>query len=200
MIIAGTKGYEDNIKSFVETSQTLDFQIVCKDFIPFLPNVGAKVLDLGSGAGQNAFALNQMGFSVTAIEPLECFIEASKATYQNTDITWLNDFLPDLTTLSPALQFEFVLIDGVWHHLCEQERELAVKRIASLMVESAVCAISLRNGPPGLGTTIYPTDTDKTICLFKQYGFRCLFSASNQDSILPNKEAVKWSRIVLQKV
>lgn len=196
----GIAGYERAIPLFIETSQALDFKIVCKDFIDFLPTEKSSVLDVGSGAGQNAAALEELGFNVTAIDPMHEFMNAAQKAYEGVAVKWLVGSLPHLDCLGSVTEsFDFVLIEGVWHHLSETERTHAAERISNLVKEKGKCAISLRNGPAGLGSRVYPTNPERTIQLFKRYGFECIFKIQNQDSILPNKEDVKWSRIVLQK-
>ncbi len=197
---SGTQGYERFIPLFIASSQALDFHIVCKDFINFLPVKNSHVLDLGSGAGQNAAALDKLGFKVTAIEPMTAFLNAAINTYKAASIAWLNDSLPDIACLdSSQNKFDFVLIDAVWHHLSEEERAKAASRISRVIKNNGRCALSLRNGPSGIGSKVFPTNSYDSIKLFERYGFKCIFERCNQASVLPNKENVKWSRIVLEK-
>jgi 2-polyprenyl-3-methyl-5-hydroxy-6-metoxy-1,4-benzoquinol methylase len=199
-VTQGTKGYERFIPLFIEASQALDFHKVCKSFIEFLPSPSANVLDVGSGAGQNAAALALLGFNVTATEPMPEFLNAARNTYKNVPVKWLSDSLPHLSNLgSDAGLFDFILIDGVWRHLNEAEREQAVIRLSTIIRVKGKCAISLRNGPAGMGTCVYPTEATHTIESFKKYGFECILILQNQPSILSYKEDVKWSRLVLQK-
>lgn len=196
----GTEGYDRFIQLFVETSRTLDFSDVCNDFIEFLPLPPANILDAGSGAGQNAIALAALGFNVTAVEPMQAFLEASKETNTAQPVQWLKGSLPHLSCLSPELEkFDFVLINAVWHHLCETEREQTISRLSKLIKIGGRCAISLRNGPAGVGSRVFATDANKTIKQFERFGFECLLSINNQASVLANKENVTWARIVVLK-
>jgi len=197
---AGTEGYKNFIPQFIKSSQSLDFDVVCKDFIPFLPTKPSRILDIGSGAGQNAAALAEKGFTVTAVEPIPEFLSASIEAFKCQSVNWLNGSLPDMACLvSDREQFDFVLINGVWHHINNIEREAAVIRLSALIKPGGRCAISLRNGPPGMGSRVFPTDAQFASDQFEKHGFECIFQIKNQSSILPNKENVIWSRIVLQK-
>jgi 2-polyprenyl-3-methyl-5-hydroxy-6-metoxy-1,4-benzoquinol methylase len=201
VMTSGTEGYERFIPLFIASSKALDFNVVCKDFVRFLPLKNSNILDLGSGAGQNSAALDKLGFNVTAIEPMAAFLNAAINEYRSTSIEWLHDSLPYIACLdSHEEKFDFVLIDAVWHHLSEAERIIATSKISTVIKSNGRCAISLRNGPPGMGTRVFPTDSKDTINLFKAHGFKCIFKLCNQASILPNKEKVKWTRIVLEKV
>jgi SAM-dependent methyltransferase len=174
---SGTQGYERFIPLFIASSQALDFYIVCKDFVNFLPVKYSHVLDLGSGAGQNAAALDKLGFKITAVEPMGAFLNAAINTYKSTSIIWLNDSLPDLVCLdSHEEKFDFVLIDAVWHHLSEAERAKAASKIATVIKNNGRCALSLRNGPCGMGSKVFPINSNDTIKLFERYGFKCIFN------------------------
>jgi len=199
-MIAGTEGYERFIPIFIENSKALNFYKICKDFIAFLPSKPANILDAGSGAGQNAAALALLGYTVTAVEPMSEFLDFSRNYYEKISVKWLSGSFPDLSCIDPDSElFDFVLIDGVWHHLDDAEREQSIFRLSKIIKDSGRCAISLRNGPAGMGTRVYPTDAEHTIESFKKYGFECIFSLHNQPSFLAYKEDVNWSRLVLQK-
>lgn len=199
-LVLGTAGYRRAVKRFVAASQGLDFELICQSFVAYLPTPPARVLDLGAGAGQNAAALAGRGYQVTALEPVAEFIDAAKQTYSNHAVVWLQGSMPEMAALQPLSEgFDFVLIDGVWHHLDEGERERTVSRLAAMIKPGGRCAISLRNGPAGLGTRVCATDSDATVEQFNRQGFECLLQQRNLPSILPNKEQVKWDRIVVQK-
>ncbi|TQV88232.1 class I SAM-dependent methyltransferase [Aliikangiella coralliicola] len=199
-MVAGTEGYDRFIPLFIQASQSLDFIEACADFIPFLPPEPARVLDIGSGAGQNASALAEMGFNVTAVEPMQAFLDAAKNTYQNVPVRWFKDCLPHLDCLAcESDKFDFILINSVWHHLDEIECEQAIHRLSTIVKKGGKCAISLRNGPAGMGTRVYPTDVELTVRQFQENDFECLLILENQPSILKSKDSVKWSKVVVRK-
>ncbi|UUA72073.1 class I SAM-dependent methyltransferase [Cellvibrio sp. QJXJ] len=196
----GTKGYERFIPLFIESAQTLDFHQSCKDYLHFLPAVPASILDIGSGAGQNAAALAHLGYDVAAVEPMPEFMHAAMYKYEALPVLWMQGSLPELACLeSQDTLFDFILIEGVWHHLNEQERAISVARLSAILKLGGRCAISLRNGPAGMGTRVYPTDVFSTIKAFECFGFEVLFCVENQPSIFSFKENVTWSRVVLQR-
>ena len=197
--VPGTQGYELGINRFVETSQALDFSHVCSDFLDFLPSSPSRILDVGAGAGQNSAALSMLGYSVVAVEPMIPFLDAARITYSDLPIEWVNDSLPMLGSLVELAPFDFILVEAVWQHLALDERDLALERIAELLSPGGYFACSLRNGPPGLGKRVFPTDAEATTKHAGELGLECRFRKDNLPSILPNKEDVVWSRLVFQK-
>ena len=198
--VPGTKGYENVVVEFIEASQALSFSEVNKDFLQFLPPVASRVLDAGAGAGQNAAALARLGHRVVGVEPMPAFINAARATYAGLDITWVDDSLPFLKKLgtSPG-QYDFILLDGVWHHLDEEERAHGMVRLATLLNEAGVCAISLRNGPAGAGTHVFTTDGQKTAALASECGLEVVLHLTDQPSVMKNKPGVTFTRMVFRK-
>ncbi|MEH6495701.1 MAG: methyltransferase domain-containing protein [Pseudomonas marincola] len=198
--VLGTKGYAQVSDAFVKSTRLLTFDTANRDFSKFVPTNPCRVLDAGSGAGQNAAALAMKGHRVTAVEPLLEFRSACLSEYGDLGIEWINDAFPSLEKLgnTPA-QFDFILVDAVWHHLNETERAQSLTRLDFLLDEGGFCALSLRNGPAGVGTHLFPTDSALTAALAAQLGLEVLLHLVDQPSILPNKPDVKWTRLVFQK-
>lgn len=198
--VPGTQGYAASVRAFVDAARALDFRQVCKALLNYLPETPARILDAGAGVGQNSAALAEMGYFVTAVEPMPQFLSAAQNSYSHRRITWLQDSLPLLRKLGTEKErFEFILVEGVWHHLNEEERACTLKRLAHLLTPDGRCALSLRNGPPGMGTRAFPTRAHHTIQQAQGSGLQCVFRVENLPSILPNKDDVSWARIVLQK-
>lgn len=197
--VQGTEGYECSVERFIERGQSLTFAEVCADFVSFLPARPARVLDVGAGAGQNSAALATMGYAVVAVEPMAPFLGAARAKYGHLPITWHEDSLPLLLSLPARDEFDFVLVEAVWHHLDADERVDALARITTLMANGAACALSLRNGPAGLGSRVFPTDSARMISDARFGGLECVFRKDDLPSVLPNKEDVRWSRLVFRK-
>jgi predicted SAM-dependent methyltransferase len=62
-------------------------------------------------------------------------------------VHWIEDGLPELSRVRAfGIQFEFILMSGVWMHLDGQERERSMPSIAELLRPSGVLALSLRHG------------------------------------------------------
>lgn len=199
-MIAGTRGYERAIQSFIQRCQALNFQQMYPDFMRYMPSTGSAILDLGSGAGQNAAALSEMGYQVTAVEPMSAFLEAAKQKYTQLNINWLHGSLPELICLNEeGSKFEFILAFGVWHHLSVAQQECAMRRIAELLNSKAKFALTLRNGPAGLGSCVYPTDINRCIVQAEKLGLKPIFKKTGQPSLMDYKQEVRWAYLLLEK-
>lgn len=198
--VPGTTGYERVTSAFIEASQALDFKHVNSNFLQFLPSHPSRVLDAGAGAGQNAAALARLGHSVVAVEPLSAFLNAARAAYADLDISWIDDSLPLLRTLSEARgQFDFVLVQAVWHHLDEEERVQAMARLSALLDDGGVCALTLRHGPAGAGKHVFATDGPKTARLANEHGLEVVLHLPGQPSLMKNKPGVTWTHMAFKK-
>lgn len=199
-MVRGTAGYERFIEHFIAGSQALDFREVCQAFLEFLPPGPGRILDAGAGAGQNAMALAGMGHSVVAVEPMMEFLNAARQAYAQYPIVWHQDSLPALACLGNDVnQFDFILADGIWHHLDDAERHASLRRFTSLLKVGGKCALSLRNGPAGMGSLVFATDAEQTIQLAESLGLSCLMLLKDQPSIFSFKPGVTWSRVVFEK-
>ncbi|CCN49078.1 putative S-adenosyl-L-methionine-dependent methyltransferase [Vibrio nigripulchritudo MADA3029] len=198
--VKGTKGYESGVDLFAQASLNLEFEVINRDFLPFLPSVGSHVLDTGCGVGQNAAALAKLGYQVVAVEPLKEFLNIAKATHNEHNINWIEGSLPCLKELQNAHQsFDFILLDGVWHHLNPDERRTCIQRLSDLLSKGGVCAISLRNGPAGMGQHVFPTSDEELLQYVEEFDLQVVLHLQNQPSKIPNKAEVIWSRMALKK-
>lgn len=198
--VKGTQGYEQGVDAFAQASLNLKFEEVNQEFTPFLPRILSRVLDVGSGVGQNSAALSRLGYQVVSVEPLQAFLDIAKKTHQNLRIQWVHDSLPSLDKVKVRGEgFDFILLDGVWHHLNPSERRTCLQSFFDLLNHNGVCAISLRNGPAGLGKHIFPAGTEELFQYAQELGFQTLLHLENLPSKMNNKPDVIWSKVVLQK-
>ncbi len=197
--VPGTQGYETGVERFIEVSRALRFENTYPEFVRFLPKRSAKILDVGCGIGQNAAALAKLGHTVTALDPLERFVSAAQNIYRDSSVRWMQDSLPAMKLLGSSGPFDFILMAAVWQHLDEQERRDAMDRVASLAAPGCHVAMSLRNGPAGLGSRVFPIDVDRTIGDATARGFSRVYLERDRPSILPNKVDVRWAYLVLRR-
>lgn len=135
-MVIGTTGYESAVERFAMVSLNLSFKEINKDFFALLPPLSETVLDAGAGVGQNAAAFARLGYQPTAVEPLQAFIDIAQKNFHDLNVQWLNDALPNLSSLDDlSIKFNFILVDGVWHHLCSKQPLAAIKRFKTLRIQ-----------------------------------------------------------------
>ncbi|NKB70943.1 MAG: methyltransferase domain-containing protein [Candidatus Latescibacteria bacterium] len=198
--VEGTKGYAEATERFIEATAAINFKELHQDFIGFIPTKPGRVLDVGAGIGRDAAVFAGMGHAVVAVEPTADFRVAARRLYDSPNIAWVDDALPMLAGLGrQADQFDFVLASAVWHHLDHVEQEDAMQRIFELVCPEGVFALSLRHGPSGVGTHVFPTHGQQTVDRAEACGFSTLLCRPNQPSLLKGKEEVRWTRLVFVK-
>lgn len=198
-VVPGTEGYEQFAEQFIKSSQALKFEQVHGKFLPYLPAAPARVLDLAAGAGQNAAALAGLGHNVTAVEPLAALLDAAKTTYAGQSVSWLQGSLPSLDCLAgKESSFDFILLAAVWHHLDEAEQDAALRRVVQLLSQGGRLAMTLRNGPAGVGSRVFETCADSTVELARNLGLRCMLDLRGQKSFMSGKEEVTWGWLVFE--
>src|SRR5260221_7824429 len=150
--VSGTEGYAEVAEALL--NQTLSFTDVHGPVLRLMPNAPCRVLDIGSGAGHDAASFAKMGHSVVAVEPTDELRIPAMARYPSSSIEWLNDSLPDLTSLlGRARSFDLVMLSAVWMHLDARQRRQAMPRVASLIAagRTGVMGLPPRGGPRGRG-------------------------------------------------
>ena len=198
--VPGTQGYERVRSKFSELSESIDFGQLHACLVDLLPKQGAKVLDLGAGSGRDAAALAGLGCDVVAVEPTAGFLADAKAHHLEPSIRWVSDSLPRLSALQDELgSFDFILCHGVWQHLNEPERAVAMPIVGSLLRSGGLFALGLRHGPAGAGTHYFPADAEVTIRLAEEARLSTALRLENQPSAIPNKTHVTWTRLAFRK-
>lgn len=198
--VKGTEGYAAATERFVVATHGIAFQDLHQSILQFIPTDPSHVLDVGSGIGRDAAVLAEMGHTVVAVEPTREFLSVAQSLY-GTSIEWIDDSLPLLQSLEDRKEgFDFALVSAVWHHIDQDERRIALTRIADLLRPTGIFALSLRHGPAGVGTHIFPTDGQETVQEAERVNLKPLLVLENQPSLVKGKKNVTWTRIVLQKV
>ncbi|MDJ1501805.1 class I SAM-dependent methyltransferase [Xanthocytophaga agilis] len=196
----GTTGYATVIPKFIDATLAIDFTELHQDFLPYIPSNASRILDIGAGIGRDAFVLAQMGHSVVAVEPTHELRLVGEKLFDSKNIKWVDDSLPALSLLDDQLGlFDFILASGVWHHLNEEEQSRSMQRVAQLLIHNGIFALTLRHGPSGAGTHVFPINPKRTIQHASQLGLKPVLILENQPSLMKNKENVFWTKLVFQK-
>ena len=200
-VVKGTEGYSAVVQGFIAATHTVSFETLHAPYLDQIPVPPSHVLDVGAGIGRDASVLASMGHQVVAVEPTPEFLAAAKELHGSQDIQWIDGALPDLKALGVTEdRFDFILVSGVWHHLNDHERAIAMPRLAGMLRPGGVIAMSLRNGPAGAGTYVFPTDHEETIEAANSCGLEPVVVTAGLPSLMPGKPEVVWSKLAFKRL
>src|SRR2546428_582111 len=87
--VSGTEGYAEAAEALL--NQRLSFADVHGAILHLIPDAPCRVLDIGSGAGEDAAAFAAMGHRVVAVEPTNELRIPAMARHPSSAIEWLDD-------------------------------------------------------------------------------------------------------------
>lgn len=165
------------------------------------PIHSAKVADIGAGTGRDAAWCADKGHDVLAVEPVREFREAGRTLHTAPNIKWLDDRLPHLRALPRHGAFDLVTLCAVWQHLTDENRAIAMSRLATIVAPGGILIMSLRHGPGAIGRRVFPVSSDMTLELALTYGFR-LLRRQDAASVQASNQAmqVSWTWLAFEKV
>lgn len=197
--VKGITGYPAFARQFIEATEAIDFFDLHQPFIQLIPERPGRVLDVGAGIGRDAAVLAELGHTVVAVEPTAELREAARKRHGSPRIEWVDDSLPLLTELGDNAEFDFILASAVWHHLDQAEQRSAMRRISTLLRPGGVFALSLRHGPAGIGTHVFPTDRNQAIGNAQSHELKMLVHLPDQPSLVPGKKGVTWTKLAFSR-
>lgn len=164
----------------------------------FLPKTPGRVIDIGAGTGRDAAWFSGQGHRVLAVEPVASFVDAGQKIHAQFSIQWLEDRLPEVArVISLGKCFDLVVINGVWQHLTDQERAVAIPNIARITQPGSRVVLSLRDGPAAALRPAYPVDVKKTVASAAAAGLRCIHQSNAASVQQANRDAgVSWTWLV----
>lgn len=166
-------GYIGDADLLIPSYEAIDCNDLYAPVLNYLPNKRSIILDIGAGTGRDAAWFAGRGHHVTAVEPVAAFRDAGQKLHSGFAINWLDDCLPDLENLLEFnLNYDVVLISGVWQHLTEDQRRNAVGHIPSLLKRNGVFILSLRHGPGAVLRPVTPCDPEAVISGAIEAGLR----------------------------
>jgi len=187
---------DDNITFYSENSallfsqyQSISFENVHNSWIQTIHFKQCKTaLDIGAGSGRDALALKHKRLCVTAIEPSDD-LRALGQAFTGDDVTWLDDSLPQLTTIKDKT-FDIILISAVWMHLSPDEQSQSINTISTLLNVDGYLIITLRQGHFSDARTAFEVDANRTIAEAKRHGFTLILSEHEGDKL--SRDDVSW--------
>jgi len=194
-------GYAAQAETLLARWAKLDVETVCAPVLPFLTQAAGRALDIGSGAGNTAAWLSELGWTVTAVEPVKALRDGAQRLNPSRAITWLDDALPQLKGVArPPDGFDLIVCFAVLMHVPPSELGGAIGRVANLLAPSGKILISLRHGPLPDGRGMHPVATLGVITLAEQAGLRCTLCEAHPSHQAANRALdVVWTWLLLER-
>jgi SAM-dependent methyltransferase len=187
-------GYAASSRDLIARFESLSSKQLYAPMADLLPTKPSRILDIGAGTGRDAAWLARQGHDVTAVEPVDELRQAGMRLHDGLGIDWRDDRLPDLHALQGRTGFDLILLVGVWQHLNDHQREIAMRRLAALAAPSGLIIMSLRHGRGAPNRRVYDVRPADTIAAASSAGL-ALVRQCEAESIQPeNRDAgVCWT-------
>jgi SAM-dependent methyltransferase len=198
VIEAVLAGYEADGDDLARRFETIDPAGLYAPVAGFIPTAPARIADIGAGTGRDAGWLAGLGHAVVAVEPVAALREAGRAL--RPALAWVDDRLPKLVALRGEL-FDRVLLSGVWQHLDDEARAVAMPALAGLLANGGMLVMSLRHGPGAPSRPVWPVDVEATVALAQAADLRLVHRVEAASVQAGNQAAgVTWTWVCLEKL
>ena len=131
--------YESNAEHYAAETFSADMSEQYQSFLPLLKK-RAKILDVGSGSGRDAYYFQRHGYEVTALEPSKNLCREIRKVFSGEIVC------SDIQSYQPTERY-----DGIWAcasliHLQEEEVLQFFERIDRYLNDDGIVYISGKNG------------------------------------------------------
>lgn len=166
-----------------------------------LPAAPSRIADIGAGTGRDAAWLARLGHQVTAVEPVAALREAGMRLHPDPAIRWIDDRLPELAALAgDEAGYDLVQLIGVWQHLDDNHRRIAIPRLAALIAPRGRLILSYRHGPASPGRPVHAGKVEDTIGGFAGSGLQLLRRRAAELVQAANRAAgVHWTWLAFER-
>lgn len=190
--------YDDASESFFHTYESLRFSSTHRSFLRFLPESGARCLDVGAGSGRDASALAARGYQVTAVEPSRGLRSLAMIKHRHVNIRWIDDALPNLDKVKALGEvYDFVLLSAVWMHVEPKDRLSSLQTLKQLLTRHGRIALTLRIGDAPPNRPMYPINVDEFIAQAASVGLMTVYQSRKTEDSLKRID-VRWIKLILR--
>lgn len=188
--------YDQDAAAFARRYDDVTFESVHPDVATVLPAAGAEVLDIGAGSGRDARALSARGLRVVAVEPSAAF---RRLASQDTAIEWIDDRLPDLSSLRTRdRRFAFILCSAVLMLLPRHLLPPSFNAMGDLLAAGGILALNLRNPVAGEpAELVYSHNDEDILAAARGAGFDLIRHNVASDAL--GREDHRWRAFVFVK-
>lgn len=191
----GTQGYSAEAPELLREYERFSFEDSHGDVLALIPPPAIEVLDIGAGTGRDAAWFGARGDRVTAIEPTREMREGGRNLHPEPNITWIDDGLPELTSVR-GRAFDLVWMSAVWMHFDAEERASTFPTVAGLVKPGGALMMTLRHGPIPEGRRMFDVTGEETIALAAPFN---LTASAHTEADSARRPGISWTRLWLTK-
>jgi SAM-dependent methyltransferase len=186
-------------EEFAHAYNSIDPFELYKEWVHLIPQTPGLVLDVGAGSGRDANWLANQGHEVYAIEPSSGMRQVGQKVFPNPKIQWIDDSLPNLKKVfNLNLKFNMILLNAVWMHIHEKNREKSIQTLSSLLAPHGILILTLRKGFCNDDRTMYKVEPEEVNQLAKQNKLKTILQFKNNDKM--KRPDISWITIILENV
>lgn len=190
--------YSNNAESASQRFLKSNSDVALSDFLKYLPEAPADILDVGGGAGRDALFFAERGYQVTAVEPAEALRRMGEELTRGSGVVWEDDRLPELQKLrSSGQKFDFILLNAVWMFLPPDLRLPSLQTLADLLQPSGYIGMNVQKTFGPRQEFKFVTSEAEFSCLADMVGLSFDLYQVTADS--QARDEIEWQRVVLQR-
>lgn len=190
--------YEQNSMSLLKKYNQADMMNLYLLFDKYFKKK-SNILDIGFGSGRDLIHLNQKGFNIWGIDPVDEFIENIKKTFPNKTSNFYKGSLPSLIkNFQVYKKFDAIICIAVWMHLKYSEYETSITNISKISKNGAIFIISYSKGTRKQKDSriFFDIDIKLLLNLLKKHDFHLMEQYTNIDSL--NRDELAWETLILK--
>ncbi|WP_246480821.1 class I SAM-dependent methyltransferase [Motiliproteus sediminis] len=188
--------YEVQARELLAQYDSLSFESIHGEWMPFLPNRVEKVLDIGAGSGRDARWFADRSARVVAVEPCAEFRKLAQGKSTSAPIEWSSSSLPSLVNISG--RFDMILVSAVLMHIPASSLREVFHRLNELLGVNGLLVVTLRHGPSPRGRTMVEHDDQSIITAAIKEGIGLVAVRKSEDFL--SRHEVKWSTFVMKSL
>lgn len=190
--------YHRHAERLARAYRDVSFETVHSPLLKYLPPLGSRIIDIGAGAGRDAYALAEQGYDVTAVEPSAEMRRVGQREENDAQVTWLDDSLPALMSVRATGEtFRFILCSAVLMHLPGRLLVASFEAMHAIAEYDALLAVTVRNPLPSDPSGVFHHHGRKTIVnAAAKAGFALFKDGTNGDVL--RRSDVNWSWFIFR--